>query len=308
MKRDELNDLSVFMAVADDSNFTRAAARLGISQSAVSHTIRRLEASIGLKLLNRTSRHVTTTDAGEKLLAALRPGFGQIEARIEELRLLGDTPRGLVRLTTSRAALHSLLWPVLSQIVRDYPEVQIELSTESRLTDIAEDRSDAGVRLGEFVGPDMISIRIGPPIRMAAVASPSYFKSHGVPEHPADLEGHACLGLRFNPHAPPYEWEFERNGEAINRKVSGPFIFNESDICIEAAREGQRHEAIGAIAADRQRLTATVQTVVASEGDLACRSAETYISPGPASLYNLSFDFSLLMTMSANMETASLTI
>ena len=238
MKRDELSDLSVFMTVADDSNFTRAAARLGISQSAVSHTIRRLEASIGLKLLNRTSRRVTTTDAGEKLLAALRPGFGQIEARIEELRLLGDTPRGLVRLTASRAALHGLLWPVLSQIVRDYPEIQIELSTESRLTDIAEDRFDAGVRLGEFVGPDMISIRIGPPIRMAAVASPSYFKSHGIPEHPADLDGHACLGLRFNPHAPPYEWEFERNGEAINRKVSGPFIFNESDICIEAARDG----------------------------------------------------------------------
>ncbi|MGA0565119.1 LysR family transcriptional regulator [Ancylobacter sp. VNQ12] len=238
MKRDELSDLSVFMTVADDSNFTRAAARLGISQSAVSHTIRRLEASIGLKLLNRTSRHVTTTDAGEKLLAALRPGFGQIEARIEELRLLGDTPRGLVRLTTSRAALHGLLWPVLSQIVRDYPEVKIELSTESRLTDIAEDRFDAGVRLGEFVGPDMISIRIGPPIRMAAVASPNYFRSHGVPEHPTDLDGHACLGLRFNPHALPYEWEFEKDGEAITRKVSGPFMFNESDVCIEAAREG----------------------------------------------------------------------
>lgn len=238
MKRDELGDLAVFMAAAEDSNFTRAAVRLGISQSAVSHTIRRLEASIGLKLLNRTSRHVTTTEAGEKLLAALRPGFGQIEARIEELRLLGDAPRGLVRLTTSRSALHSLLWPALSEIVRDYPEVQIELSLESRLADIAGDRFDAGVRLGEFVGPDMISVRIGPPIRMAAVASPDYLKSRGIPEHPAELDRHACLGLRFDPHAPAYEWEFEKNGEAITRKVSGPFIFNESDICVEAARDG----------------------------------------------------------------------
>lgn len=238
MKREELSDLAVFQVVAEDRNFTRAAARLGISQSAVSHTIRRLEASIGLKLLNRTSRHVTTTDAGEKLLAAVRPGFGQIDARIEELRQLGDTPRGLVRLTASRTAARGLLWPVLSQIVRDYPEVRIELSVESRLTDLAEDRFDAGVRLGEYVGPDMVSVRIGPPVRMAAVAALGYFKARPLPRHPCDLDGHDCLALRFNPHAPPYEWEFEKDGEAIVRKVTGPFIFNDSDLCLEAARAG----------------------------------------------------------------------
>lgn len=238
MKREELGDLAVFQAVAEDRNFTRAAARLGISQSAVSHTIRRLEASIGLKLLNRTSRHVTTTDAGDKLLAAVRPGFGQIDARIEELRLLGDTPRGLVRLTASRTSARGILWPALSQIVRDYPEVRIELSVESRLTDLAEDRFDAGVRLGEHVGPDMVSVRIGPPERMAAVAAPAYFKTRTPPRHPSDLDDHDCLALRFNPHAPPYEWEFEKDGEAIVRKVAGPFIFNDSDICLDAARAG----------------------------------------------------------------------
>ena len=238
MKREELSDLAVFQVVAEDRNFTRAAARLGISQSAVSHTIRRLEASIGLKLLNRTSRHVTTTDAGEKLLAAVRPGFGQIDARIEELRQLGDTPRGLVRLTASRTAARGLLWPVLSQIVCDYPEVRIELSVESRLTDLAEDRYDAGVRLGEYVGPDMVSVRIGPPVRMAAVAAPDYFRGRPLPGHPHDLDDHDCLALRFSPHAPPYEWEFEKDGEAIVRKVAGPFIFNDSDLCLDAARAG----------------------------------------------------------------------
>lgn len=238
MRREELSDLAVFMTVAEECNFTRTAVRLGMSQSAVSHTVRRLEASIGLKLLNRTSRRVTTTDAGEKLLAALRPGFGQINARIEELRLLGDAPRGLVRLTASKAAARAVLWPTISKIVRDYPEVQIELNLESSLTDLAGDRFDAGVRLREFVSPDMIAVRIGPPIRMAAVAAPHYFRARGVPEHPSDLDAHACLALRFHSHAPAYDWEFEKDGKEIIKKVSGPFVFNDSDICIEAAKEG----------------------------------------------------------------------
>jgi DNA-binding transcriptional LysR family regulator len=238
MKREELSDLALFMTVAEERNFTRASVRLGVSQSAVSHAVRRLEASIGLKLLHRTSRRVSTTDAGEKLLAALRPGFGQINARIEELRLLGDAPRGLVRLTASKAAARAVLWPTLSQLVRDYPEIQIELSLESRLVDLAGDRFDAGVRLLEFVSPDMIAVKIGPPIRMAAVAAPDYFRTHGVPDHPSDLDAHSCLALRFHTHSPAYDWEFERDGEEIIKKVSGPFIFSESDICIEAAKEG----------------------------------------------------------------------
>ncbi len=202
MKREELSDLTLFMAVAEERSFTRAATRLELSQSAVSHAIRRLEEGVGIKLLNRTSRKVSTTDAGEKLLAALKPGLGMINARIEELRLLGDAPRGLVRLATSKPALRTLLWPKLSQIVRDYPEVQIELNLESRLTDLTEERFDAGVRLREFVGPDMIAVKIGPAVRLAAVATPEYFKRHGVPKHPHDLDEHACLVLRFHAHAP----------------------------------------------------------------------------------------------------------
>ncbi len=236
--REELNDLVVFMTVAEEHSFTRASVRLGLSQSAVSHTVRRLEESIGIKLLNRTSRRVSTTDAGEKLLDTLRPSFGQITARIEEIRLLGDAPRGLVRLTASKAAARAVLWPKISQIVRDYPEVQIELNLGSRLIDLAEDRFDAGVRLREFVSPDMIAVKIGPLIRMVAIASPEYFRKHGVPEHPSDLDDHACLALRFSSHAPAYDWEFEKDDEAIVKKVHGPLIFSESDLCIEAAKEG----------------------------------------------------------------------
>ncbi|WP_345854254.1 LysR family transcriptional regulator [Shewanella algae] len=238
MKREELSDLTLFMTVAEERSFTRAATRLELSQSAVSHAIRRLEEGVGIKLLNRTSRKVSTTDAGEKLLAALKPGLGMINARIEELRLLGDAPRGLVRLATSKPALRTLLWLKLSQIVRDYPEVQIELNLESRLTDLTEERFDAGVRLREFVGPDMIAVKIGPAVRLAAVATPEYFKRHGVPKHPHDLDEHACLVLRFHAHAPVYDWEFEKEGEEIVKHVSGPFIFSESDVCIEAAKAG----------------------------------------------------------------------
>lgn len=236
--REELNDLVVFMTVAEERSFTRASVRLGLSQSAVSHTVRRLEESIGLKLLNRTSRRVSTTDAGEKLLDTLRPSFSQINARIEEIRLLGDAPRGLVRLTASKVAAKAVLWPKISHIIRDYPEVQIELNLESKLTDLAEDRFDAGVRLREFVSPDMIAVRIGPPIRMVAVASPDYFRKHGVPEHPTELDDHDCLSLRFSSHAPAYDWEFEKHGEEIVKKVSGPLIFSESDLCVQAAKEG----------------------------------------------------------------------
>lgn len=236
--REELSDLALFMVVAEEKSFTRAAAHLDRSQSAVSHAMRRLEAQVGIKLLNRTSRRVSTTDAGEKLLAALRPGLGMIRSRIEELRLLGDAPRGLVRIAASKPILRSMLWPKLSGILRDYPEIQIELNLESRLSDLTEDRFDAGIRLREFISPDMIAVKISPPIRMAAVATPAYLQRRGVPEHPDDLDHHACLGLRFHANAPTYDWEFEKDGEEIQKKTAGPFVFSESDICVEAARAG----------------------------------------------------------------------
>lgn len=238
MKREELSDLMLFMCVADEKSFTRAAVRLDVSQSAVSHAVRRLEASLGLKLLNRTSRRVSTTEAGEKLLATLRPGFSDISARIEELKMLGDAPSGLVRIATSKPAMQSGLWSKISKISRDYPEVQIELSLESRLADLTADRFDAAIRLREFISPDMVAIKVGPNIQMAAVASPDYLEKHGIPETPADLDNHACLVLRFSPNASPYDWEFEKDGVSIEKKVNGPFIFSSSGICAEAAKEG----------------------------------------------------------------------
>ncbi|WP_240722759.1 LysR family transcriptional regulator [Poseidonocella sp. HB161398] len=238
MKRDELGDLAVFMAVAEECSFTRAATRMGVSQSAISHTVRRLEGSIGVKLLNRSSRKVTITDAGEKLLAALRPGFGQVEARIEELRLLGDAPKGLIRVTTGRAAARTVLWPVVNQLVRDYPEICVEVSTDPKLADLTEDRFDCGIRLGEYVGPDMIAVRVGPRIRLAAVGSPEYFKKYPAPQHPSELDDHRCIALRFNVHDAPYDWEFEKDGEEIVKRISGPFIFNDSTMAIDAARMG----------------------------------------------------------------------
>ena len=238
MKREDLSDLAVFMVASEETNFTRTAARLGISQSAVSHTIRRLESSIGIKLMNRTSRRVSLTDAGEKLLEALRPGLEQIDDRIEELRSLGDAPKGLVRLTSSKPVARLLLWPVLSKIARDYPEIEIELNLDARLNDLTEDRFDAGIRLGEFVGQDMISVRIGPPVRIAVVASPDYLKKYPAPKHPNDLGAHRCINHRFHPNAAMYEWEFEKDGEEIVTRVSGSFVFNDSDMSIRAAKEG----------------------------------------------------------------------
>lgn len=238
MKREDLADLTAFVAVADAGNFTKAAVQLGVSQSAVSHTIRRLEASLGFKLLNRTSRNVSTTDAGAKLLATLRPGLDQISARIEELRSLGDAPRGLLRITSSMTGARTVLWPVVSAIVRDYPDVRIEINTDSRVSDLAEDRFDAAVRLGETVGPDMIAVPAGPLLRMAAVASPAYFARRGVPQHPDDLDDHDCLTMRFSSNSVIYDWEFERDDQEIVKRVTGPFVFNESDFLIEAACDG----------------------------------------------------------------------
>lgn len=238
MKKEDFSDLAVFLVVADEMNFTHAAARLGISQSAVSHTIRRLETSIGVKLLNRTSRRVTATDAGEKLLAKLRPGIDEIEEQIEELRLLGDAPAGLIRITASKPVVRSILWPVITQLVRDYPKIRIEISSEGRLTDLTEDRFDCGIRLAEFLAPDMISVPVGPPAQMAAVASAAYLKTHGQPQHPDDLDHHTCMGARFDPHGPVYDWEFEKDGVQIAKRIEGPFIVNDSEFAISAAQEG----------------------------------------------------------------------
>lgn len=238
MKREDLADLSVFLAVIEEGTFTRAAVRLGVSQSAVSHTLRRLEESLGFRLLNRSTRSLSPTDSGEKLLAALRPGFGQIEARVEELRSFTDTPGGLVRLTTSREVAKSFLWPVITGLVRDYPEVRIEVNTNSRVVDLAEGGFDAAIRLSETVSPDLIAVPVSPPMTMAAVASPAYLVARGEPGHPADLAQHDCIAMRFGTDTQPYDWEFEKDGQTLVRKAQGPFVFNDGDLCVQAAREG----------------------------------------------------------------------
>lgn len=173
MKREVLADLAVFAAVADEGNFTRAAIRLGVSQSAVSHTMRRLENAIGVRLLNRSSRRVSTTEAGEHVLAALRPSLRQIGARIKELRHSGDAPGGLLCITASKAAIRTILWPVASQLVGDYPQIRIKNSSEGRLADLVEDRFDCDIRLREHVGPDMIAVQVGAPLELALVVPPS---------------------------------------------------------------------------------------------------------------------------------------
>lgn len=198
--------------------------------------IRRLESAIGVKLLNRTSRKVSTTEYGEKLLEALRPGLRMIRSRIEELRQLDNVPKGLIRIAACKPVVRTLLWPKISQLITDYPEIQIELSLENRLIDLTEGRFDAEVRLKQFVESDMIAVQVGPPIRMAAVASSEYLRRHKAPYHPSDLDHHNCLALRFNTHVPVCDWKFEKDGVELIKKVSGSFIFNESDLCIDAAR------------------------------------------------------------------------
>lgn len=238
MDRELLGDLSTFLAVAEEGNFTRAGHRLGVSQSAISHTIRRLEDRIGVRLLNRSSRKVTPTDAGEQLLASLRPSFQNVGNRIEEIRTLGERPSGLVRVTSSVPATRDILWPVVSQLVRDYPNVRIEISTEGRLSDLAEDRFDCAIRLGEHLSPDMIAVPVGPQLEMAAFATPGYFAQRGMPRRPDDLDAHDCLLMRHRSDGPVYDWEFEIDGSEVVKKLTGPFILNDPGLVLQAAREG----------------------------------------------------------------------
>src|SRR3954454_16593049 len=192
MQRDELGDLMAFLAVAEERSFTRAAAKLGTSQSALSHTIRRLEARLGVRLLTRTTRHVAATQAGERLLRVLGPALDDIAAEIASLSELREKPAGTIRITTSEHAANSVLWPVLEKLLPDYPDIRVELSTDSGLIDIVAERFDAGVRLGESIAEDMVAMRIGPDLRMAIVGAPVYFATRLKPRTPQDLADHRC--------------------------------------------------------------------------------------------------------------------
>lgn len=238
MRREELGDLAVFLAVAEMRSFTRAAAKLGTSQSAISQIVRRLEAGIGLKLLTRNTRTVAPTEAGEHLIATLRPAFDEIDAKLSALSALRERPAGTVRITSSRHAAETILWPAVSTLIRDYPEVAVEISIDSHLTDIIADRFDAGIRLGEQIAKDMIAVPIGPELRMAVVGAPSYFATHGRPATPQDLTRHACINIRMQTKGGLYAWEFGKNGRDLNVRVEGPLIVNDVPMVVRAATQG----------------------------------------------------------------------
>jgi DNA-binding transcriptional LysR family regulator len=232
--RETATDLIALLAVARERSFTRAAAQLGVSTSALSHAIRGLEERIGVRLLTRTTRNVAPTDAGERLLRMIGPRFDEIESELGMLRELRDKPAGTIRITTSDHAAEAILWPALERLLPAYPDINVELSVDVRFVDIVEERFDAGVRLGETVAQDMVAVRIGPDMRMAAVGSPSYFADRPVPETPHDLAAHRCINLRFPTLGGLYAWEFERGGRPLNVRVEGQFAVND----IALARAG----------------------------------------------------------------------
>lgn len=238
MKRDELGDLSAFLMVANERSFTRAASKLGTSQSALSHTIRRLETRMGLRLLVRTTRSVAPTEAGERLLETLRPAFNDIEDRIAALGDLRDRPAGTIRITSGEHAAHAILWPVLEKLLPQYPDVKVEIVTDHTLVDLVEGRFDAGIRLGEQVAQDMIAVPIGPDQRMAVLGTPAYFETHPKPITPHDLTDHACINLRFPTRGGIYAWEFEKDGRPLNVRVDGPLVFNEMGLIVKAGLAG----------------------------------------------------------------------
>lgn len=238
MKRDELGDLAAFLAVAEERSFTRAAAKIGLSQSALSHTIRRLEARLGLRLLTRTTRSVAPTEAGERLVESLRPAFDGIVARIDALSELRDRPAGTIRITCGEHAARTILWPALERLLPLYPDICVEIATDYRLIDLAEGRFDAGVRLGENLPDDMIAVPISPDKRMVVVGSPAYLAAHPAPATPHDLTSHACINLRLPTRGGLYVWEFEKDGRALNVRVEGPVIVNDMELMLNGALSG----------------------------------------------------------------------
>jgi len=238
MPRNDLNDLVAFAAVARERSFTRAAAQLGVSQSALSHTIRGLEERLKLRLLSRTTRSVAPTKAGERLFQAVGPRFAEIEAEVAALSELRDKPAGSLRITAGEHAANSTLGPALTKILPNYPDIKVEITVDYGLTDIVSERYDAGVRLGEQVAKDMVAVRIGPDFRMAVVGSPTYFERRKRPQNPRELTAHDCINLRLPTYGGLYAWEFEKNGREVNVHVEGQLVFNNIALRLNAALAG----------------------------------------------------------------------
>jgi DNA-binding transcriptional LysR family regulator len=238
MQRENFNDILAFLAVARDRSFTRAAARLGVSQSALSHTISGLEARLGLRLLTRTTRSVSPTEAGERLLMTVGHRFEEIEAELEALSELREKPAGTIRITAVDYAADTILLPKLTKFLTEYPDVKVEITIDYGLTDIVAERFDAGVRSGEQVAKDMIAVRIGPDMRMAVVGAPSYFAKRSAPKKPQDLNDHSCINLRLPTHGGFYAWEFGKGGRELKVRVDGQLIFNGTVQMLNAALAG----------------------------------------------------------------------
>jgi DNA-binding transcriptional LysR family regulator len=238
MADENLNDLLAFLAVARERSFTRAAAQLGVSQSALSQTVRGLEERLGLRLLARTTRSVAPTDAGERLLQSVGPRIEGINQDLAALREMRDKPAGVVRITADENAARTILWPAIRKLLPDYPDVVVEVVIDYGLTDIVANRYDAGLRLGGMIAKDMIAVPIGPEMRMATVGSPSYFASRPAPVTPQDLTRHACINLRLPTYGGLYAWEYEKGKREIKVRVDGQLVFNSASMMLEAARSG----------------------------------------------------------------------
>jgi DNA-binding transcriptional LysR family regulator len=238
MPRQNVNDLLAFLAVARDRSFTKAAAKLGVSQSALSHTVRGLEARLGLRLLTRTTRSVSPTEAGERLLQTVGHRFEEIEAELESLSELREKPAGTIRISAGEHAVNAILSPALMRFLPRYPDIKVEITVDHSLVDIVAQRYDAGVRSGEQVAKDMIAVRIGPDMRMAVVGAPSYFAKRSLPKRPQDLTEHNCINLRLPTYGGLYAWEFEKAGRELKVRVEGQLVLNGTTQMLNAALAG----------------------------------------------------------------------
>lgn len=238
MARDNFQDISAFLVVARERSFTRAAAKLGLSQSALSQTVKVLEERVGLRLLTRNTRGVAPTEAGEKLLQTVGPHFEGIVAGMTSLSELREKPAGKFRITADEYAAQDVLWPALDRLLPQYPDIKVEVVVDYGLTDIVTEQFDAGVRSGDLIAKDMIAVRIGPDLRMVVVAAPSYLADHPLPLSPQDLTQHNCINLRLPTYGGIYAWEFEKDGQKLNVRVDGQLVFNSNGMIFKAALAG----------------------------------------------------------------------
>jgi len=238
MAMETFNDVLAFVHVVREGSFTRASAQLGVSPSALSHAVRGLETRLGVQLLTRTTRSIATTEAGERLFSSVAPRFDDIDAEVAAVKDLRDKPVGSIRITSAEHAATSVLWPKLSKVMRDYPDINVEITIDYMLGDIVSQRFDAGVRMGDQVAKDMIAVRISPDLRMAVVGTPGYFATRTRPHSPLELTGHDCIRLRLPTHGSFLAWDLDKDGQQAKCAVSGQWVFNNSSSIVRAALAG----------------------------------------------------------------------